>query len=207
MDASTSPWWKLTAWFVNRGWELTAHILPVFTPLPVVLAAAIQRSRTGSPRAGIIGLGTGAGGIHPVGDAACEAALEIVQAMESFALLRSAGKTITGDLANFLTPTGATAIESRLQSVRSEEQNTDELWDACPIAAAQSADINIWISDRRRAEVADQGMHFVQVFSSDTLPFPSTGRGRRLDHPLLRGYLCRSGRTFTSVPPLPHPLG
>lgn len=208
MDAFTSPWWTLVAWFADRGWELTAHLLPVFTPLPVVLAAAIKRAtRTGSPQAGIVGLGTGAGGTDPVGDATSEAALEVVQAMESFALLRSAGKIITGDLANFLTPAGATAIESRLRSARPAEPHGREAWVACPITAAQSAEINIWISDRRSVEVADQGMHFVQVFSPDTLPFPSTGRGRRLDHSVLHEYLGRFGRNVTSVPPLPHPLG
>lgn len=198
IPVGSADWQALTRWFVRHGWDLTAYLLPVCAPLPVVLAAAFRDGQ-----AAVIGLGTGADGPDPVECAAVRAALEIVQALETFAIVRAGGHPVKGDLAEFLTPAGAHAIRSRLRPGRQALPYADDQWLSCPIAAVQRSGIEIWSSSRP----VGPRTHFVQVFSPDTLPFPSTGRGRRLDHPVLRRHLAASGREFTSVPPLPHPLG
>jgi YcaO cyclodehydratase, ATP-ad Mg2+-binding len=191
-------WGALTQWFTRHDWELTAHLLPVCAPLPVVLATALRHGQ-----AAVIGLGTGASSVNPIEGAAVSAALEIIQALETFTVLRAGGRPVEGDLVEFLTPAGASAIESRLRPGGQVPQPGDGRWLGCPVSAARQAGMEIWSSSRS----AERHLHFVQVFSPDTLPFPSTGRGRRLDHPVLRRCLAASRRDLASVPRLPHPLG
>ena len=112
---SAPPWQRLEGWLAHGGWELTAHLMPVLTAFPVVLAAAFRRTRTGMLSAGIVGLGTSTFGENLVDDAAVSAALEIAQALETFSVLRAHGQPISGDLPSFLTPHGAKRIASRLQ--------------------------------------------------------------------------------------------
>jgi ribosomal protein S12 methylthiotransferase accessory factor YcaO len=200
MSLSSPIWHELTRWFARHDWDLSAHLLPVCAPLPVVLAAAFQ-----DDQAAIIGLGTGTGSASPMESGAISAALEIVQALESFAVLRAARQPVDGDLADFLTPAGASAIRSRLGPAGGQPPRGKPTfrWTSCPLSAAEQARLQIWSSSRPLA----RGKHFVQVFSPDMLPFPSTGRGRRLNHPILRQRLAASGHGITSVPGLPHPLG
>ncbi|HVB44449.1 MAG TPA: YcaO-like family protein [Streptosporangiaceae bacterium] len=207
LAAADSLWIELSAWFAADGWELRAYLLPRLTCLPVVLAVALRHRTSGVPDAAIVGLGTGSGGDRPLDQAAGAAALEIVQALDSFALRKALRRPVTGDLAAFLTPVGASAIDARLRSDLGTSPHPDEQWLGSPLDAARAAGLTIWISSRPCPVPHPGQLWFVQVFSPGTLPFPSTGRGRRLDHPVLRERLRQAGRTLSSVPPLPHPLG
>jgi len=197
-------WWQLAAWFGDLGWDLTAHLLPSDTQLPVVLAAALRRDSSGAARESIIGLSAGAGG-QSLGDIMCSAASEIIQALEAFSVREAVGCAPVGDLAVFLTPPRATDIDQRLQG--SEPVHGDLMAGSrSPVVAARDAGLRIWRTELAGALKPDP-LYCIQVFSPDTLPYPSTGRGRRLDHPILRRSLTKHGRAMNSIPSLPHPLG
>ncbi|MCZ4610021.1 YcaO-like family protein [Streptomyces sp. Lzd4kr] len=207
MSPDSQDWRRLDGWFASRGWDLSAHLLGASTSFPVVLAFAARRTPAGSLQAGMIGLGTAIDSVDIGCDAAVSAALEIVQAMEIFAIREAGGYAIGGDLAEFLTPAGATEIEDRLDLKGSALSCEPQQYAGCPLTAAQISGIQLWIANRSSTLIGVPGFHCLQVFSPDTLPFPSTGRGRRIDHPVLHTWLARQGRGVTSLPLLPHPLG
>ena len=207
ITVSAPPWHRLEGWLSHCGWELSAHLMPALTAFPVVLAAAFRRTRTGMLRSGIVGLGTSTSAENLVDNAAVSAALEIVQALETFFVLRAHGRPITGDLTSFLTPHGAGRIAERLHQEDGQACHAPQRWVRCPLDAARNAGIQIWAHERPTRLPGASDPRFVQVFSPNTLPFPSTGRGRRLNHPVLREKLLSAGRTTSSLPPMPHPLG
>ncbi|MCX5042163.1 YcaO-like family protein [Aldersonia sp. NBC_00410] len=201
-----AAWSSLREWFESQGWELTAHLLPSTHALPVVLAVAVRRNRSDKAAAAIIGLGNANGMADAIGGAARAAAHEIVQAIEGFEVWRAAGADIGGDLATFLKPSGAGAILRRL-NLSADPIASPSASSCCPLQALAEAEARLWIAERHSPLLDVYGLHHIQVFSEDLLPFPSTGRGRRLAHPVLRSRLDERGRTLDSVPPLPHPLG
>lgn len=202
-----SSWSDLVTWFEMHSWELTAHLLPSTKSLPVVLAAAVQRNLNGAATAAIIGLGTAYDTARPTAVAACQAAHEVLQAQEVFAVWESAGHAPTGDLTAFLNPDGAQAIVDRLTRTSGPMATCETLSVACPLAAATEANFALWFADKRHPVLDSAGLQFVQVFSPDTLPFASTDRGRRLEHPVLTRRLADSRRSRDTIPLLPHPLG
>jgi hypothetical protein len=200
--ASSSRWRALVAWFSGLGWELTVHRLPGPTRLPVLLAAAIRRDESNATVGSVIGLAAAHIG-QSIADVMCTAAAEIVQAVEGFSICAAVGRAPVGDLAAFLTPQRASTV-AKLLAVGVDEDGTDSSGAVSAVDAADEAGLSVWLAD-----LAPPGssLSCVQAYSPDTMPFPATNRGRRLDHPALRGRLTELGRELESVPMLPHPLG
>jgi len=196
----------LSQWFADRGWRLRAFILPGITSLPVSLVIAGRRNASGEPIAALVGLGTASGEADPIAGGTLSAALEVLQAVEEFTVLRLSGNALRGDLVKFLTPSGAAAVERLLpQSPAYLSEKCD--WSNNAVEAARSAGIAIWRTRMRCARLGTTTWSLTQVFSPDTLPFPLAGKGRRLNHPKISEYLAQAGRGVSDLPSLPHPLG
>lgn len=114
------------------------------------------------------------------------------------------GRAPEGDLAAFLTPQHASTVAELLDAGDEHRDDSPDDGAVSPVDAAREAGLTVWLAD-----LAPPGspLSCVQAFSPDTMPFPATNRGRRLDHPALRARLAELGRDLGSVPALPHPLG
>ncbi|MEV3985341.1 YcaO-like family protein [Nonomuraea sp. NPDC049758] len=210
LTCRTPEWQHVAEWLRRAKWRLHAYLLPSLCAYPIALAVATRVNAAGAPMASIIGLGTASGGEAATNqeDAATEAALEIVQALEGFRLAERTGIPPTGDLVRFLTPAGADTVVSKLLALGTSATAVDpDSLQPTACSAALEAGIDMWLVTYDIPALAKHGAHCVQAFSRDTLPFALTGKGRRLDHHVVDELLHTWGRDGTTIPPLPHPLG
>lgn len=181
----------------EAGWAVRQHWLPALGAASVAMVS-IWRYVHDVPVEVVIGLASAQSSQETQNEILFRALLEVIQALDTFALNRSNGGAPKGPLARYLQPEGAQFLAGLVNS--STHQHRSECDPVVgPHEAALNASIRVYRADDSMPET---GLHFTRVVSPDTLPYPLEGKGSRLDHPLLN----HASGTL-NVGPICHPLG
>lgn len=175
-------------WLSQQGWEL--DILGIPSPLEGEVVLGIARRRDG-------GIVCATAYSKDEAKALESVSAEIIQTIEAWNLKAALGLPVHDDLSVFLQPKNAAVLESVIaQSLR----RTEQLWNGNrpPLPGFRPRFF------KRTAAI--RGGFVSQVVSPEALPFALPGKGRRLNHPIVRSWLeAEPGRM--TIPEGPHPLG
>lgn len=179
---------QVRLWLSEQGWEL--DILSIPSPLEGEVVLGIARRRDG----GII-CATAYSKDEP--KALESVSAEIIQTIEAWNLKVALGLPLVDDLSLFLQPKNAAAVESVIaRSLRRTKQLRNGNRPPLPNFRPRFF--------RRTAPI--RGGFVSQMVSPEALPFALPGKGRRMNHPIVRSWLeAEPGRM--PIPEGPHPLG
>jgi hypothetical protein len=202
----TDLWKAITDWLAGIHWHIRAYVVPAYIDVPVVLCVATHRNKYEALDAVTVGT---ACTIEPGSCSTCQttgnAALEIVQLVESLLLSQQSSAFSLGSYKRYFTPDGVVDVHRRLPNDTASEHLCDTGATTRHLLALQGFHERCWFV--RRRTTTSQRWFFRQAFHPGVLPFPLPGAGRRLDHPALRQAADGAQIDLATLPLAPHPLG
>src|SRR5262249_23055532 len=149
------------------------YAVPAYIDVPVVLCVATHRNKYEAPDAVTVGT---ACIIEPGSCSTCQtaenAALEIVQLVESLLLSQQSSAFSLGSYKRYFTPDGVVDVHRRLPNDTVSEHVCDTGATIRHLLALQGFHERCWFVRRR---TTSQRWFFRQAFHPDVLPFPLPG--------------------------------